>query len=145
MKSIQISIAAIVLGIAFSANTCTNKDANTTAGNPSQLPGKWVLTSVQGEPVNMPDGSEKPFLTIDSLAQNANGFAGCNRIFGALALHGDSLSFAGMAGTKMFCQETQQVEDQFLNALAGTRTYVLRDGKLVLLGDKELAILERSR
>lgn len=138
-----IPLAALLTGMVMSANTCSEKSgsAGATAG-PSGA--KWVLASLNGEAVRMPEGVETPFLSIDSLGTNVTGYAGCNRVFGTMRIWGDSIAFPGLAATRMYCQETQQTEDRFLEALNLARTWSVKDGDLILLGGKELAVFHRS-
>ncbi|MCC6840298.1 MAG: META domain-containing protein [Flavobacteriales bacterium] len=140
---LQLPLAALALGVVLSANTCTEKSAS-TSGAQDQVPGKWVLATLNGAAVEMPEGKEMPFLSIDSLGVNVNGYAGCNRVFGTMKVWGDSIAFPGLAATRMYCQETQQVEDRFLQALNEARTYQVDGSKLVLFAGKEVAVLQRA-
>lgn len=142
MRQIHIPLATLALGLILSANTCSDKGAGADAARAMQ--GKWVLETVNGEAVHMPEGKEAPYLTVDSAAQNVSGFAGCNRVFGPIKVWGDSISFEGLAATRMYCVETQQVEDAFMGALNGTRTFLVKGDKLTLLGGKELAVLRKG-
>lgn len=143
MNKFHLPVAALVLGMVLSANTCSNKGTATDAG--ARAAGKWVLVSINGQPQQVAGGREQPFLNIDSLGRNVNGFAGCNRIFGSMVLHGDSMSFPGLAATKMYCQESQQLEDHFLQALNDTRTFTVQGDELKLKGTKELAVFRRTK
>jgi heat shock protein HslJ len=142
MKSLKFPAAALVLGMVLSANTCSENTSGTTRRSAS---GKWELVSLYGQTVQLPSGSQQPYLNFDSLLENVNGFAGCNRIFGSMAVHGDSLAFPGLAATKMYCQQTQQVEDRFLKALNATRTFTVKGDELVLKDSQELAVLRRGK
>ncbi|MBS1570730.1 MAG: META domain-containing protein [Bacteroidetes bacterium] len=143
MNKFQLPAAALLLGVVLSANTCSNKGSATNAA--AQAAGKWVLVSINGQPQQVAGDREQPFLNIDSLGANVNGFAGCNRIFGSMVLHGDSMSFPGLAATKMYCQESQQLEDQLLQALNNTRTFTIQGDELKLKGGKELAVFRRTK
>lgn len=144
MKKIHIPLAALAAGLVLGAGTC-NENAGGKAALAGAVQGKWILERLDGGPVHMPEGREMPFLSIDSLGENVSGHAGCNRIFGPVKLSGDSISFPGMAATRMYCVETQQVEDAFLGALNHARTYTLKDDRLTLLGGKELAVLRKEK
>ncbi len=137
---LHLPLAALALGVVLSANTCAEKSTGASA----QVPGKWVLSTLNGAPVQLPEGAERPYLTIDSLRVNVTGFAGCNRVFGTMKVWGDSIAFPGLAATRMYCQETQQVEDAFLDALNKASTYSVKDERLVLLAGKEVAVLQRQ-
>ncbi len=143
MKKINLPIAALFLGALFSANTCSENSTG-NAANAAAARGKWELASIGGQAINLPAGAQRPFLNIDSLGRNVSGFAGCNQLFGSVALRGDSLSFPGLASTKMYCREAAQLEDGFLQALNATRTFAINGNELVLKAGKDLAVLRRT-
>lgn len=142
MKKAHFPLAALALGAILSANTCSDAGK---AGAAAQPMGKWVITSLAGKAVHMPDGKEMPFINIDSLGTNVNGYAGCNRVFGAMRIWGDSIAFPGLASTRMYCQETQATEDAFLDALNHAHTFAVHGDKLVLSAGKELAVFQRAK
>lgn len=138
-----IPLAALALGVMFSANTCSDKTAGST-GSAALVPGQWVLSTLNGAEVQLPEGAEKPFLAIDSTGVNVTGFAGCNRVFGTMKVWGDSIAFPGLAATRMYCVETQQVEDNFLQALNRAKTYKVEGDQLILLAEKQVAVFQRK-
>lgn len=140
MKKWQFPMAALALGMVFSANTCSESGTN---GNLAMVPGKWELRTLGGQQVTLPAGVETPYLSIDSTGKNVTGFAGCNRMFGTMTISADSIAFPGLASTRMYCEATQQVENAFLDALNATHTYTLDGNMLTLKGGKYVAVLER--
>lgn len=143
MRTIHFPLAALVLGIVLSANTCSDKNGAADAAR--ELAGtKWVLQQLNGKNVEMPGEQEKPYLTMDSLAQHVNGFAGCNRMFGPVRVWGDSIAFSELAATRMYCVETQHIEDEFMDALNKTRTFGLKADELILRNGTDLAVLRRA-
>ncbi len=139
MKKLHIPVAALVLGLVLSSNACSEK-----AGETANARGKWVLEQLGGAAVTMPEGREMPYIEIDSTGQNLTGYAGCNRVFGAMRIWGDSIAFPGLASTRMYCEETQKTEDSFLEALNNARTFAIKGDQLVLSGGKELATFRRG-
>ncbi len=139
MKKLHIPIAALVLGLMLSSNACSEK-----TGEAANTRGKWVLEQLGGAAVTMPEGREMPYIEIDSTGQNLTGYAGCNRVFGAMRVWGDSIAFPGLASTRMYCEETQKTEDSFLEALNNARTFAIKGDQLVLSGGKELATFRRG-
>lgn len=142
MKKIHLPLAALALGLIMSAHTC-NEKAGKTAGN-GLAQGKWVLEQLNGKRVEMPGDKENPYLTVDSLAENVSGFAGCNRMFGPIRVWGDSISFANLAATRMYCVETQHIEDEFMKALNEASTFTLKDGQLTLRNGTDLAVFRKQ-
>lgn len=144
MRKLHLPLAALALGIILSANTCSDKDGGKDGVSADMVKGKWVLQSLEGNSVKMPEGIEQPYLSIDSTGENVSGYGGCNRLFGAIKISNDSISFPGLAATRMYCEATQKVENSFLEALNGTSTFTLKGNELVLKGSKELAVLQRT-
>ncbi len=144
MKGFHLPLGAVALALLLSADTCnTGTTGGATPGN--DLVGTWELAELNGAALEMPEGKEQPYLTFDSLAQNVNGYAGCNRVFGPVHVSSDSIGFAGLAATRMYCTETQHVEDAFMAALNRAVGYAVKDGRLTLLdGDQQLAVLRRK-
>ncbi|MBX2983319.1 MAG: META domain-containing protein [Flavobacteriales bacterium] len=143
MKKLHLSLSALAIGVILSANTCSDRENGMAGENLDMIKGKWELQSLEGTPVKMPAGIEQPYLSIDSTGKNLSGYGGCNRIFGEFKVSNDSISFPGLAATRMYCEATQKIEDGFLKALNTTRTYTLKKDELVLMGGKELAVLRR--
>lgn len=145
MKKLHFPLAVLALGMVLSANTCSDKKSAKDGAAIGSAQGKWVLLSLDGAEVNMPEGVETPYISIDSTGENLVGFGGCNRMFGTVRIWGDSISFPGLASTRMYCVETQQVENNFLEALNTAHTYALKGNQLVLSGDRERAVLRREK
>lgn len=143
MRKLHLPLAALALGVVLSANTCSDKDGGKAGVSVDMIKGKWVLQSLEGNPVQMPEGIELPYLSIDSTGENLSGYGGCNRIFGTMKVSNDSISFPGLAATRMYCEATQKIENSFLEVLNATRTYTLKNDELVLMGGKELAVFRR--
>lgn len=104
----------------------------------------WQAESIGGKPVVE---SAQTTLSIAS-DMRAGGRGGCNSYFAQAALNGESLRFSAVAATRMACSEAEvgEQEASFFAALASTRFWRLRDGKLVLLdsGGRDLAVLSES-
>lgn len=89
----------------------------------------------------------RPTLSIAG-DMRAGGRGGCNSYFAQAKLTGESLRFSAVAATRMACEaaDVAAQESGFFAALAATRFWRLRDGKLVLLdaGGRDVAILIES-
>jgi heat shock protein HslJ len=131
---LSISIPILAFGAILSANKCAGP-ADATAHGARLSPGKWTLLELNGAGFDLPAGVERPYLQLDSAMERVNGYGGCNRMFGGIRIHGDSISFPMMGATKMYCEETHAIEDKFLQALNNTATYTVKDGQLRLSGN----------
>lgn len=132
----RIALAAAIFTV-MSANTCKKGTVATVA----DLAGKqWNLQSLAGEAVKLADG-QQPWIKGDAEG-GMSGFGGCNSLMGSMKLEGSSLTFPGLGSTKKFCQDTNEVELKFKNALSSTTGFKLDGNTLTLLnGATELAKL----
>lgn len=138
---VRLPLVALGLGLVLSASKCSESGLS----NPAEvLDTKWMLKTLGGEAVTMPEGMSAPWLQL--AADNAvSGFAGCNNLTGQYKLEGNTIGFPGLATTKKFCEPTQKVEDAFLGALREANSVKLDKGMLKLLqGDKELAAFSKE-
>lgn len=145
MKKLHLPILAFGAFLVLSAGTCSNKGPVNGHAMHGLAEGKWILEKVHGEAVQVPEGIEIPYLAVDSTGENISGFGGCNRLGGALKISGDSISFPGLFATRMYCHETQKLENSFLDALNNARTFTLKGDVLTLSSGKELAVLRHSK
>jgi putative lipoprotein len=104
----------------------------------------WQAESIGGKPVVE---NARTTLSIAS-DMRAGGRGGCNSYFTQAELAGESLRFSAVAATRMACAaaEVTAQEESFFAALASTRFWRLRDGKLVLLdaAGRDIAILTEA-
>jgi putative lipoprotein len=104
----------------------------------------WEAESIGGHPV-----IEKAETTL-SIASDmrAGGRGGCNSYFAQARLDGESLRFSAVAATRMACTQADVTaqEESFFAALAATRFWRLREGKLVLLDSsgREVVVLTEA-
>jgi len=100
----------------------------------------WVLTELDGKSIATINEAKKLHLLLDSESKRASGFAGCNQFTGGYTLEGKKLSLKNLAVTKMFCQETVDIETRYLQALTETDSFKIEEHVLFLLtGDQQLA------
>jgi len=104
----------------------------------------WRAESIGGDPVV---ADTETTLSVAS-DMRAGGRGGCNSYFAQAKIEGETLRFSAVAATQMACAAagvTEQ-EQKFFAALASTRFWRLRDGKLVLLDSagRDIAILAET-
>lgn len=104
----------------------------------------WRAESIRGEAVVENADST---LSIEQ-DMRAGGRGGCNSYFAQAALEGRRLRFSAVAATRMACQsaEVTEQETSFFAALAATRFWRLRDGRLILLdaGGRDIVVLAKA-
>ena len=131
---LNVPLFALALGLMLSAGKCADKGAPANI-----LDTKWMLQSIAGQAIQMPAGTEMPWLKVGA-DKSLSGFGGCNNLMGQVALDGANIGFPGVASTKKYCEATQKTEDAFMGVLRETKNFKLQDGLLKLMnGDKELA------
>lgn len=135
-----------LLFVTLSAEKCNSDKAGATGlgSIASLVDSKWVLQSLGGDAISMPDGLPAPWLKLGKEGNTIEGNGGCNALMGSFNLDGDKLSFPGGVGsTKKYCENTMATENAFLGALKRVDQFKLDGGVLKLLGaGQELATLK---
>jgi heat shock protein HslJ len=97
---------------------------------------KWQLVEVNGAPVSPLAGEKQPHIMFDPALKKVTGFAGCNNFSGGYERHGSSLKFGPVGSTRMSCPDLEMsLETEVFKALDKTRTWEIKDGRLLLLAD----------
>lgn len=150
MKRKHLTLLAVALFFSLTSEKCdkdggsANASTTTPAPMTSIIGTRWNLSTVAGEAIRLPEGTENPYLSVAE-DNRLTGFGGCNKLMGSVKLDGNAISFPGVGSTKMFCKETQAVETSFLTALRATNSFTLEGDKLTLLDrSKELAVLVKQ-
>ena len=96
---------------------------------------EWILVEL-GRNQTVAEGAE---ITLGFQDDRVAGAGGCNRYFGtANSAAPGELRFSGMGATRMACpEEAMDLEQRYLNALAGASHYSFLAGRLVLSCDTE--------
>jgi len=99
---------------------CTTTE---TPSNHAQLENTyWKLMTLGGEDVSSPEGAREIQFTLDADTHRVAGFSGCNNMMGAYTVQENKIVFSSMGGTRMFCENTMDIEkrvhEMFANATA---------------------------
>lgn len=101
----------------------------------------WVLEKRNGENVSFCNfEKEIPYIEINSTTGKFMGFAGCNRINGALFFEKDLLRFTKIAATQLVCAPENK-ESEFLEMLKSTTTYQVENRRLVLRNSSGIELI----
>ena len=131
---------AVIAGLAaFAVSACaTTPDAVDIVG------GTWTLVELYGEPVAADDTNRPVTLTLEADG-NASGYSGCNQFGGEYTLEDDQLTFGPIAMTRMACDRGMDIESRYASMFDRSRTWVMQDGMLHLVGrDGLLARFRRN-
>jgi heat shock protein HslJ len=92
----------------------------------------WVLESLNGYPLEKDSfDAEKPRLEIKTKDKMYFGYSGCNNINGKLDITETAIAFKPGPMTRKACLQ-QNIEPDFLTMLNASKTYKIKNGKLIL-------------
>ncbi len=97
----------------------------------------WVLTEING--MALADSPKAPFIQLNPDGNKISGFGGCNQLAGQYTLSGKKITFKIIA-TRMFCQETMEIETGYLQALDNANEFVIDEHTLLLKHEKKIAL-----
>jgi len=106
----------------------------------------WVLEAY-GEPGNLTPALAGTDVTLEFLAIELNGNAGCNSYFGSYTSKTDgSLEVNDLANTEMACMEpgVMDQETEYLTTLRQAENYVVVGATLRIIGGGKLLVLAQS-
>lgn len=131
-KLLNLSLAfATVILLGMTAQSCsTSKNATKS----SAINGTWVLTSLDGEGVEVGFKGKTPILNIDLAANQINGNGGCNSYTGRFTYDKGVFSAPNVAATMMMCIDGNK-EGQFFAMLAKQNTVSVVDGILTFTSE----------
>lgn len=141
MNTVKTTLAALLLFTTMTAEKCAKSGGSAATITDT----KWVVETVHGKAVTVPDGIEKPYIRVTSEGA-LTGFGGCNQLMGNAKVDGSKVEFPTVGSTKMFCEATQPVERELMSALREAHTFTLDGDKLTLNGASgEVATLVRGK
>lgn len=115
-----------------SAKSSDDSNAAAPLPNYSELNGKiWQLNLIDGTAV----GSVKATLIFDFDKNRVGGSGGCNGFGGTLAGEQVAIKISEIISTKMFCENSSEIENKYLIKLEQVNRYQLKDGQLQLYGN----------
>lgn len=99
----------------------------------------WKLTELNGKDITKINAELT--LNFDTAKMEVNGSGGCNRYFGGYKLVNNELEIGALGATKMYCEETNKLEDEYFQTFQGklqlksteNRLEMKKDGKMVLV------------
>jgi heat shock protein HslJ len=96
----------------------------------------WLLIELNGKEISTVALKTPVSVFYQKEGNRVNGFAGCNSFTGGYKVEGSKIVCTALASTKMFCQETMEMETLFLNVLQAEHSYKM-EGAHMILRDKE--------
>jgi len=118
-----------LIKILYREKTARENSRENTIGDNSDLSANaWKLIKVEGAAVNSPKAS----IRFNTDKKTVGGNGGCNGFGGDFAKKGNEIKITQIISTKMFCDETSDVENKFLGNLERVTKYQISGGKLLL-------------
>ena len=130
MRKLSLFLTVAVTALLVCACAATKPPAGAHA---SLTETYWKLTLLDGAEVIKGKRQTEAHFVLRIDGNRVTGSGGCNRLTGSYKLEGGSLSFAGIASTKMACTTGMQQEQTYLNALGQAAGWRIDGQKLVLL------------
>jgi len=106
---------------------------------------RWVLVSLDGEPLPPQDPARTPYFTLHADGKRVTGSGGCNELAGTYALNGQALQMLrGPRRELQSCATDMERERAFMFALATTEQWAMQGTRLRLLDrlGAQVALLE---
>jgi heat shock protein HslJ len=98
----------------------------------SRLNDLWTLISIDGKPLDVPEGRKRPNIEFKLAEGQLFGYGGCNGIRASVSIADEKLVIGTIASTKVMCPQ-MNIEDQFTAMLAqGPLGYRIDDRELIL-------------
>ena len=104
---------------------------------------QWTLTHANGRPVT----NSRAYFEIDTDQTRFTGNAGCNRMFGTVAVNAPRITFSNIGTTKMMCKlpDGNVSEIAFLNALEKAARYAQLGNTLHIYDRRGRTVLRFKR
>ncbi|MEO8772870.1 MAG: META domain-containing protein [Gelidibacter sp.] len=130
MKNI-LSLSLLICIMLFS---CKSQDVPKKSSNKAEtsLVGtKWVLTKLNGDPVNITSPElQQPFIKLSANENAVGGNGGCNTFGGTYTLTDkQTIAFSKMLATMRYCED-HGIEGVFIGNLHKATTYVIVKNEL---------------
>lgn len=94
----------------------------------------WDVTEIGGAALDLAADARRPTIEFDTAANAAHGFAGCNTFRGNYKSGNGAIRLGPFAVTRMACLGGDEVERNYLAAMAQTQTYRVSADVLEFIG-----------
>lgn len=91
----------------------------------------WLLIELNGKEISTVEYNKPISVFYQKEGSKVNGFAGCNSFTGSYKLEGSKIVCTPLASTKMFCQETMDIETAFLKILQTEHTFKMEGAHMI--------------
>lgn len=124
----------------FIATACKSSKETMNASAPlydtSLYDIKWSLKKIY-ESGKQEDVNTRAFIRFDKEKGSAGGNGSCNSFGSTTTVEGNKVSFKNIFSTKMYCEQVQQIENNYLKQLENANRFEIKEKALILYRDKE--------
>jgi len=125
-------------GILLILSACAGTNKATTPATPLYET-KWLLKKIHTD-AGVANVSTKAFIKFDELKKSGGGNGSCNTFGSSTTINGNEISLKNIFSTKMYCQDVQQTENDYLKQLGKVNRYVIKGSTLLLYNDKNVLL-----
>lgn len=152
--SLLIAVATMLLTACSSTSKTSSTETATTQTvvttvelTTSDLEGKWLLQTINGEALPAVDTEEQPNMIFNFTEGRYACFLGCNRINGQVALEDGKIAFSNPLSTRMMChlEAVMELENKVAFLLDEVTSASLSGNTLTLTTDEGKEIMTMTR
>lgn len=100
---------------------------------------EWIAVELGNEKIELSEVNQFPNLKLSE--GKISGFSSCNRMQGTYTMGKNKINFGAIAVTKMFCFETQNIENKYLKLISEVKFWEYKQQKLYFLNEKKQTII----
>lgn len=120
------------LGLGLQACAAAGPSQEAAGAAPQLYDQAWKLVRL-GDAAVAADATQRPaYIVLQRQDSRVSGSLGCNAVNGAYTLNGAQLSFGALRSTRMACLKGMEIEHGLAEALGGSASWKLADGRLEL-------------
>ena len=134
MKTLTLILCAVL----FAGACSTPKPSNNSGARLENT--YWKLMMLDDTAISTPEGAREIQFALNSEEHRVSGFSGCNRMMGAYQVEKEKIVFSNMAGTRMACANTMELEARVNQMFANVAAWKISRETLTLIDARGKAI-----
>ena len=135
MKLLILSMGSLITLFALSCIACKESPK----ADVPLYDTKWSLKKIHSKD-SVQNVETKAFIKFNKEKNSAGGNGSCNSFGSNATINGNQVSFKNIFSTKMYCEQVQQIENDFLGHLQKVNHFEIKDKTLLLYQDKEILL-----
>ena len=139
MKRTTCLLMLIMCGILSCTSQKNVCNGGTNTDTISITDKEWIVVAFANEKIEQLSAERFPTMKLSE--GKITGYSSCNRMQGTYTMEKDKITFGAIAVTKMFCFDTQEIEEKYLKALPEVRSWKCEQDKLYFLDENKQIII----